>query len=89
MKKVRITAVRKVCHDDLIKMYENPMEHPCSVCQGQVFVANGWEKPEGLCESAWTSFRYDAGLWRREYLRRLDEEPAVGHDFVQRRFPPC
>lgn len=55
MKKVRITAVRKVCHDDLIKMYENPMEHPCSVCQGQVFVANGWEKPEGLCESAWTS----------------------------------
>ena len=39
----------------LIKMYENPMEHPCSVCQGQVFVANGWEKPEGLCESAWTS----------------------------------
>lgn len=55
MKKVRITAVRKVCHDDLIKMYENPMEHPCSVCQGQVFVANGLEKPEGLCESAWTS----------------------------------
>ena len=55
MKKVRISAVRKVCHDDLIKMYENPMEHPCSVCQGQVFVANGWEKPEGLCESAWTS----------------------------------
>lgn len=55
MKKVRITAVRKVCHDDLIKMYENPMEHPCSVCRGQVFVANGWEKPEGLCESAWIS----------------------------------
>lgn len=22
---------------------------------GQVFIANGWEKPEGLCESAWQS----------------------------------
>ena len=87
MKKVRITAVRKVCHDDLIKMYENPMEHPCSVCQGQVFVANGWEKPEGLCESAWTSM--SPFLWRREYLRRLDEESTVSDDFVQRRFPPC
>ena len=92
MKKVRITAVRKVCHDDLIKMYENPMEHPCSVCQGQVFVANGVGKARRLvreCVDFDVAFRYDAGLWRREYLRRLDEEPAVGHDFVQRRFPPC
>ena len=35
------------------------------------------------------AFRYDAGLWRREYLRRLDEESTVSDDFVQRRFPPC
>ena len=22
---------------------------------GQVFIANGWEKPEGICNSAWES----------------------------------
>lgn len=55
MKKVRITAVRKACYKDLIEKYENPLEHACDVCEGQVFVANGWEKPEGLCDSAWAS----------------------------------
>mgnify|MGYP002620800296 FL=1 len=55
MKKVRITAVRKACYKDLIEKYESPLEHACDVCEGQVFVANGWEKPEGLCDSAWAS----------------------------------
>ena len=38
---------------DLMARYENPMEHPCGLREGQVFLANGWEKPEGLCQSAW------------------------------------
>ena len=53
MKKVRITAIRKASYPDLMARYENPMEHPCDVEEGQVFVANGWQRPEGLCESAW------------------------------------
>ena len=53
MKKVRITVIRKVCHTDLIAKYENPMEHTCDMKEGQVFIANGWEKPEGLCGNAW------------------------------------
>ena len=53
MKKIRITVIRKVCHTDLIAKYENPIEHACDMREGQVFIANGWEKPEGLCESAW------------------------------------
>ena len=53
MKKVKITIVRKVCHADLMEQYENPIEHACDMQQGQVFVANGWERPEGLCLSAW------------------------------------
>ena len=53
MKKVRITAVRKTEHRDLMALYENPIEHACSVGEGQVFVANGWRRPEGFCESAW------------------------------------
>lgn len=53
MKRVRITVVRKACHRDLIARYENPIEHACGLCEGQVFVSVGWQKPEGLCESAW------------------------------------
>ena len=55
MKKVRITAVRKACYTDLMAQYENPMEQPCDVEEGQVWIANGWEKPEGFCQSAWES----------------------------------
>lgn len=55
VKKVRITAVRITCYKDLMEKYENPIEHACSVKEGQVFVANGWQKPEGFCDSAWDS----------------------------------
>lgn len=53
MKKCRITIIRKVCHKDLMEMYENPIEHACDMQEGQMFIANGWQKPEGLCDSAW------------------------------------
>lgn len=55
MKRCRITVVRKACYDDLIAQYENPIEHPCDLEEGQVFLANGWEKPPGFCQSAWDS----------------------------------
>ena len=42
-------------YDDLIERYENPIEHACDMREGQVFVANGWERPEGFCLSAWES----------------------------------
>lgn len=40
-------------YQDLMQKYENPMEDACSMQVGQTFIANGWEKPEGLCDSAW------------------------------------
>ncbi len=55
MKKCRITVVRKADYPDLSAKYENPMEHPCTHEEGEVFIANGWSKPEGLCASAWDS----------------------------------
>lgn len=55
MKKIRITVMRMACYKDLMEEYENPMEHACDMHVGQVFITNGWEKPEGLCESAWQS----------------------------------
>jgi uncharacterized repeat protein (TIGR04076 family) len=53
IKKVRITVKRKACYSDLIEEYENPIEHACDMQTGAVFTANGWQKPEGLCDSAW------------------------------------
>ena len=53
MKKIRITVMKKVCHKDLMLLYENPIEHACDMEEGQVFIADGWNKPDGFCESAW------------------------------------
>ena len=53
MKKVRITVKQMACYRDLIKEYENPIEHACDMKLGQVFIADGWQKPEGFCNSAW------------------------------------
>lgn len=55
MKKVRITAIRKISYPDLMAKYENPIQHACDVEEGQVWIANGWEKPEHFCGSAWDS----------------------------------
>ena len=55
MKKVRITAVRKASYPDLMEKYENPIQHACDVAEGQVWIAKGWCKPTGFCDSAWDS----------------------------------
>ncbi len=55
MKKVRITAMKQTVHTDLMEQYENPLAVPCDMKVGQVFIANGWQKPEGFCNSAWQS----------------------------------
>lgn len=55
MKKCKITVIRKVLHSDLVARYENPIEHSCDMVEGTVYLANGWQKPDGLCESAWES----------------------------------
>ena len=53
MKKCKITVMRMARYDDLMAQYENPMEHACGMKLGQVFIANGWQKPDGMCDSAW------------------------------------
>ena len=55
MKKCRITVMKMAKYDDLIEKYENPLENPCDMEIGKVFIANGWKKPEGFCDSAWES----------------------------------
>ena len=53
MKKVRITVKRVACYKDLIAEYENPSPNPCDMKEGDIFIANGWSKPDGFCDSAW------------------------------------
>ena len=55
MKKCRITVMRMAKYEDLMEKYENPIEHACEMKLGQVFFANGWQKPAGMCDSAWES----------------------------------
>ena len=55
MKKCRITVIRKAAYTDLMEKYEQPLKNACDMQEGQVFIANGWERPEGLCLSAWES----------------------------------
>ena len=53
MKKIRITVMRRTEYTDLMELYETPIEHACDMKVGQVFIANGWERPDGLCPTAW------------------------------------
>ena len=53
--KVRITVMRRASYPDLMEKYENPIENPCDMREGMVFVSEGAEKPEGMCSSAWES----------------------------------
>ncbi|WMJ23203.1 TIGR04076 family protein [Paludicola sp. MB14-C6] len=55
MQKIKITVMKQTIYPDLIEQYENPITHACDMEVGQVFIANGWEKPDGLCQSAWDS----------------------------------
>lgn len=55
MNKIKITVMKMACYRDLIEKYENPIEHACDMKLGQVFIAEGWQKPEGFCDSAWDS----------------------------------
>ena len=47
--------MRAARYDDLIETYDNPIQHACDMQLGQSFIADGWRKPDGLCDSAWES----------------------------------
>ena len=52
MNKCRITVKKITTYKDLIKEFENPIEHTCDMKEGMVFITDG-NKPQGFCESAW------------------------------------
>lgn len=57
MKTVKITVMKMTRHDDLIAVYENPIEHTCDMRLGQTFYSVDGAQPEGMCDSAWESMR--------------------------------
>ncbi len=59
MKPVRITVLKRTFQKEIADAYAVEGLGYCELCkEGQVFVSNGWEKPEGLCESAWQSMSH-------------------------------
>jgi uncharacterized repeat protein (TIGR04076 family) len=57
MKTCKITVIRKASYPDLSAKYENPISHACDLEEGQVFISENGQKPQGLCQSAWESMR--------------------------------
>ena len=55
MNKLKITVMKKVCHEDLIAKYENPIEHACDLQVVQSWIHNEYKKPTDFCDSAWES----------------------------------
>ncbi len=49
--------MRIVHHTDLMIRYENPIEHACTLSEGDVFISENATKPEAFCQSAWDSMR--------------------------------
>ena len=57
MNQVKITAVRQTVYEDLMTLYENPIEHACDVAIGQSWISVDGQCPDGFCPSAWDSVR--------------------------------
>ena len=57
MKQVKITAVRKIQHSDLMNKYENPIEHACDILEGQTWISSNGMCPATFCPEAWKSMR--------------------------------
>ena len=52
MSKCKITVMKITTYPDLIKEYENPIEHTCDLKEGMTFLTDG-SIPQGFCKSAW------------------------------------
>ena len=44
----------RATHPDLMEKYENPIEHACEMEIGKVYISQDAQKPDGLCNEAWT-----------------------------------
>lgn len=54
---LKITVKKITQYKDLMKEYENEIEHTCDLKVGMTFVSKNGRKPKGFCESAWSVIR--------------------------------
>ena len=57
LNKVRITAMRQTVYTDLMERFENPIEHACTIHEGQQWISIDGRCPQGLCPAAWETMR--------------------------------
>ena len=57
LNKVRITAMRQTVYTDLMERFENPIEHACTVQEGQQWISIDGRCPDGLCDATWETMR--------------------------------
>jgi len=56
--KVKITVLRKLHHQDFLEQCAQSIWQPCDRLQeGQEFIAEGVNMPEGFCSWAWTDIQ--------------------------------
>ena len=55
MQVVRITVMKMASYQDLMEQFENPIEDACPMRVGQVFIARGGQRPQGMCDDGWKS----------------------------------
>ena len=56
--KVKITVLRRLLHQDLIEQYSDQSWQRCErLTEGQEFVAEGVNMPEGFCSWAWADIQ--------------------------------
>ena len=56
---VRITVVERTFNEEASRTYAVPGLGLCEMhTVGHVYVSDGWNKPEGLCESAWQCMQH-------------------------------
>ena len=55
--KVKIKALRRTEYPDLMETYELPMQAPCETVLGTTWISVDGQKPEGLCNEAWSCMK--------------------------------
>ena len=77
MKNVRITVLKRTFNEDIANKFAVDRFGLCELHkEGEEFISNGWEKPQGLCESAWQSMSHyvfalshDGGNFLKDWMK--------------------
>lgn len=58
LKKVKISVIKLTFDEELAKQYGAEGIEECELHDvGQVYYSNGWQKPSGLCDNAWSCMK--------------------------------